>query len=43
MLAASDTVKITLEWATLELFRHPHVVQRLQSELDASGERIEQI
>ena len=38
-MAASDTVVITLEWAMLELFRH----QRLQFELDASGERIEQI
>jgi hypothetical protein len=43
MLAASDTVVITLEWAMLELFRHLHVMQRLQFELDASGERIEQI
>ena len=38
ILAASDTVATTLEWAMLELVRHPHVMQRLQSELDASFE-----
>ena len=40
MLAASETVAITLEWAMLELVCHPHVMQRLQSELDASFEGI---
>ena len=45
MLAGTDTVETTLEWAMLELVRHPSVLQRLQSELDSKlelGQHIEE-
>ena len=38
VLAGSDTIGVTLEWAMLELVRHPNALQRLQSELDSSLE-----
>ena len=36
LLGGADTIGVTLEWAMLELVRHPNVLQRLQSELDSS-------
>ena len=38
VVAGTDTIGATLEWAMLELVRHPNVVQRLQSELDSNLE-----
>lgn len=35
LTAGTDTVAATLEWALLELVRHPQVLDRLQKEIDA--------
>ena len=35
MIAGSDTISTTLEWALLEIVRHPHVMEKLQAEIDA--------
>jgi len=35
LAAGTETIAATLEWALLELVRHPHCMQRLQAELDA--------
>ena len=43
LLASSDTIGATLEWAMLELVRHPSAMQRLQSELDSNLELGQQI
>lgn len=45
VLAGTNTVETTLEWAMLELVRHHSVMQRLQSELDSKlelGQHIEE-
>lgn len=45
LMGGTDIVAITLEWAMLELVRHPNVMQRLQSELDSKlelGQHIEE-
>ena len=45
LLGGTDTLAITLEWAMLELVRHPNVMQRLQLELDSKlevGQHIEE-
>ena len=36
LAGGSDTSSITLEWAMLELLRHPEKLRRLQAELDAA-------
>jgi cytochrome P450 len=34
MLGSTDTIAVILEWVLLELARHPHILQKLQNELD---------
>ena len=34
-VAGTDTTASTLEWAMSELLRHPHVMERLQEEIDS--------
>ncbi len=36
MTAGSDTTAASLEWALLELVRHPVIMERLQAEIDAT-------
>ncbi|KAG0589599.1 hypothetical protein KC19_1G032800 [Ceratodon purpureus] len=35
LAAGADTTATTLEWALLELARHPHIMEKLQVEIDA--------
>ena len=36
LIAGSDTTSTTLEWSLLEIVRHPHVMEKLQAEIDAN-------
>ena len=35
LMAGTDTSAALLEWSLLELVRHPHVMERLNAEIDA--------
>jgi cytochrome P450 len=36
MLGSTETIAAISEWVLLELARHPHILQKLQNELDTS-------